>query len=157
MDLIKDKHRVESSLDLKKQLESWMPLLDLGNAYPLYVSFTTEKEMNNITNRMLRFYFGVILKQIISWNAECGELCYKGTERPIVDVNTLDYYFRGALFFEEVESSKCSIKTAKTLKLDKANRKEACEYFELLIDVMAEKKCFIETRELNDIKSLIGV
>jgi hypothetical protein len=45
MDILKDHHKVESSLDFKKQMQEWFPLLDMAGVYPLYVKIFTEDEM----------------------------------------------------------------------------------------------------------------
>ncbi len=156
MNLMKDKHKITSTLDFNKKLKSWSPLLEIANQYPLYVKFYTEAEVNCISSKMLSFYFGGILKQIKEWNVDTGYFCYAGTETPIVDVDVLDSFFRKMFYYTEVSTAKTSEKIAKTLKLNKANRKEVCEYFETIINTMARFGCLIESMELNNIKSMIG-
>jgi hypothetical protein len=68
----------------------------------------------------------------------------------------MDGFLRSKFYSVQVKTSKVVESIPKTLKMNKANRKEVCEYFEAIIQTFAKLGCLIESRDLNDIKSLIG-
>ena len=155
-DAIKDYHKINSSLELDKFVKFMMPMFDIGRAYPLYLKFYTEKEMNSITRKMQSFYFGVILKQIKEWNIETGVFCYEETDEPILDIDILDSFFREKFYSVKVSTAKGVSIIPKTLKLSKANRKDVLEYFDTIIRIMAKLGLFIETMELENLRNMIN-
>jgi len=155
---IKEYHKIESGVDFKHHFR----LLDAGGAYPVYISVLTEeehsklkKEQNSISRKMQRFYFKVIIEQIIEWNKTTEYFLDEDTGIAIVDKDLMDYFLRSAMYCVKIKTEKGSVRTPKTLKMNKANRKEVLDYFELIIRVMAVKGLAIQTIELGDLKSLI--
>lgn len=150
--------RIDNLMDFK----SIVGMMDVSGSYPVFINILSkeeysklEKEQGTVSYKMLQFYYTAIVGQIVEWNREVEEFLDKDTGLPIIDKYIMDSFLRSAMYCIKIKTSKGTTRTPKTLKMDKANRKEVLAYFELIILVMARKGLEIHTRDLNDIRSMI--
>ena len=103
-----------------------------------------EPEKHNISRQMQKFYYSHLIGTIINWNIETGTFCYEGSETTITDKDEIDYILREFFFYKKVVIKNKVVKIPKTLKINKANMKECCNYFDTIIRFFATKGCFID-------------
>jgi len=128
----------------------------------LFMEFTNEKydpkkryrviiepENGNISRQMQNFYFGYLIKEIINWNIDTGTFTYYNTKETIVDKDSIDDILREHFYFRRVVIGDKITKIKKPLKLNKANMKECCDYFDTIIRFFADKNCFIDTYDFH--------
>jgi hypothetical protein len=114
------------------------------------VRITVEPAKSNISRQMQKFYFSHLIGEIIQWNIKTGTFTYGDTGQTVVDKDEIDYILREHFFYKKVVIGKKVTKLPKTLKLNKANMKECCDYFDVIIRFFAEKDCFIGNYEFRN-------
>ena len=128
---------------------AWLSLtneLDREKKYYIKV----EKEDKSISRRMQNYYFGVLIKTILDWNVETGVFLYEGTDEEVVDKDEMDSILRNYFYNTKVVINGKVLKLPKTLKLNKANMSECCEYFDVLKRHFAKQDLFIEDYDFGD-------
>jgi hypothetical protein len=121
----------------------------------VYVEFSNPK--NSISRQMQKFYFSYLVESVKQWNIKTGVFCYEDlpnedgekVDLTITDNDEIDHILREHFFYKKIVVGKKITKLPKTLKMNKANMKECCEYFDTLIRFFSDKGLFIETYDFN--------
>ncbi len=109
-----------------------------------------------ISRKMQEFYYGCILNQVLEFNLNSEVLKDGTTGMSYETVDELDYVLRYYFYYQYFDVNGVEIRIPKTLKLDKANRKDACLYFDRILRYFQVKHKFtIQTPEDDYINKLI--
>lgn len=131
-------HKIQNQFQLNHVTKIMKDLQEKGKEFTVEIT-----QKNTATRQQQKYYFGVIINCIASWNEESGIFTEVDSCIPIRDPDVIDDILRQKFYYKKIQINDTEIKVKKTLNLTKSNRMEVITYFDTIIDYMAERGCFI--------------